>query len=320
MLKKVKETIINNQLIKKGDKIIVALSGGPDSVCLAHILSQLSPELKIKIILAHLNHNLRGKESEQDAQWVKKFSGKLNLPLCTEKLKTKPKKEEEARCLRYEFLEKIRTQNKAQKIAVAHTADDQVETILFHFLRGAGLSGISGMFYQNKKIIRPLLDCRREEILNYLKKNNLSYRLDRTNRDTRILRNKIRHKLIPFLILEYNPQIKKNILNLGEIANQAQNYLEKQAQKFLQNNPSSFSLKAWRKLPPALKKETLRQALKKTQGDLVDIYAVHLNEVTRMLETPLGNKKKVLPRGLLILKKDGKVIFAQKSKKEKIRR
>lgn len=314
MLEKVKDTILAHHLIRQKDKIVVAISGGPDSVALIHILKKLHHPLGLSIIAAHLNHNLRGRESDQDAEFVKKLCKTWNLPLFSEKLKNKPRNENEARESRYQFLEKVRAKNKAQMIATAHNADDQAETILLHLLRGAGLAGLAGISYRNHKLIRPLLDCDRQEIEIYLRKNKLASRLDQTNLNTKILRNKVRMRLLPLLAREYNPQIKKNVINLGQIADYAQSYLEEAAQKFLRSQTTDISLKAWRDLPPILKREVLRQALKQKKGDLQNIYAVHIEELVQILERPEGNKKKDLPGGLRIIKKNGRISIASSEK------
>ncbi|PIU01604.1 tRNA lysidine(34) synthetase TilS [bacterium (Candidatus Torokbacteria) CG09_land_8_20_14_0_10_42_11] len=307
MLDKVYQTIQENNLISPSDRVIVALSGGPDSVCLAHILCRLREKLGIKIILAHLNHNLRGKEAEKDAKFVKKFAADFILPLECKKLMNKPANENSGRAMRYKFLKQTAKKYRAAKIAAAHHQDDQVETILSHFLRGAGLSGLSGMRYQNGKIIRPLLDCSREEILSYLEKNNLSYRVDQSNFSLKFTRNKIRLKLLPALKKEYNPQIRKNLLRLSKICRASQEYITEEARALISEHPSFLLLKTWQALPAILKREVLRQMIASGSGDCRDIYAVHLEEAVKMLEAQAGNKKKNLRRDLQIIKKNGKI-------------
>lgn len=309
MLTKVHQNIIQNHLIAGGDTVIVALSGGPDSVCLTHILWRLQKRLGFKIILAHLNHNLRGKESDSDNRFVQKLAKKLNLPLENKKLRKKPKNEATAREARYAFLEQVRKKHEGQSIAAAHTSDDQAETILLNLLRGAGLAGLAGMRHKNNFLIRPLLECGRGEILGYLKENRLAYRNDSSNFDLKYTRNKIRHKLLPLLEKEYNPQIRKNLLKLGEVSRAAEEYISEAAKDFIRRNPHSLPLKSWQTLPPILKTETLRQMIGSVSDGVKDIYAVHLEEMVKMLESPRGNKKKNLPRGLQILKKDGKILM-----------
>ncbi|MDD5626780.1 MAG: tRNA lysidine(34) synthetase TilS [Patescibacteria group bacterium] len=308
ILNKVQEAIENHRLIKDGGTIIVACSGGPDSVCLTHILWQLQKKLGFKIILAHLNHNLRGKESDSDSCFVQKLAKELNLPLENKKLRRKPKNEATAREARYTFLEQVRKKHEGQSIAAAHTADDQAETILLNLLRGAGLAGLAGMRHKNNFLIRPLLECGRGEILGYLKENRLAYRNDSSNFDLKYTRNKIRHKLLPLLKKEYNPQIRKNLLKLGEVSRAAEEYISEEAKNFICRNSNPLPLKSWQTLPPILKTETLRQMIGSVLGGAKDIYAVHLEEMVKMLESPRGNKKKNLPRGLQILKKDGRIL------------
>lgn len=307
MLSKFLSTIKNNNLIKPGEKVIVAVSGGPDSVCLAHLLASLQRRQKFEVLIAHLNHALRGAESDQDADFVQKFAASLKITFVSKKLQKPPQNENAARQARYLFLEKVRRDHKAHRIAVAHNSDDQAETLLLHFLRGAGLRGLCGMQYHQNKVIRPLLNCSRAEILTYLQKKKLTYRADRTNLDTRILRNRVRHLLLPLLEHEFNPQIRQNLLNLGQIAQEANAYLENQAQNYIQDHSLKPPLQSWQKLPPILQKETIRQLVRTKQGNLTNLYAKHIAEVIKMLKTPQGNKKKNLPSGLQVRKKDGRI-------------
>ncbi len=307
MLTQVLHTIKAHSLILPQEKVVVAVSGGPDSVCLAHILWRLRDTLQCKLVLAHLDHALRGTASKEDAFFVQRFAQRLNIPFSSRSLAKPPANENAARKARYLFLESVRKARKAHKIAVAHHQDDQVETILLHWLRGAGLPGLAGMNYRRVKIIRPLLDCARLEILNYLEQNKLSFRQDASNAEKKFLRNRVRHELLPLLEKNYNPQMRKNLLQLALLAREADAYIGQAARNFLKENPNFIALRAWQKLPPILQKETLRQALKVHTGHLVDIYSGQILEITKMLASPQGNKARSLPGGLRIFKKSGKV-------------
>ncbi len=221
---------------------MVACSGGPDSVCLLDILAQLAPKYKLKLIVAHVNYGLRGKDSDLDQKLVEKYASRHKLKLVVlkprsltlphpsppsgdtfsqerEKGKSWPS-ENRLREIRYKFFEKVRAKNKFDLIAVGHTLDDQAETYLMRIIRGAGLAGLASMKFKSGRIIRPLLGITKKEILEYLSRTNRTYRTDRTNKEIPYLRNKIRNELIPLLEKKYNHNIKeilyKSSLNIAE--------------------------------------------------------------------------------------------------------
>ncbi|MCK5534943.1 tRNA lysidine(34) synthetase TilS [bacterium] len=239
-IEKLKKTIMKYKMIEKKDKIIVGLSGGPDSVCLAHVLSEWKEKLHLKLYFAHFNHCLRGEESEKEVLWVKKFAQKLKIPLIIKKKnvfafskKNKLGKEEAARILRYNFFEELSKKKKANKIALGHNADDQAETILMWLIRGAGKAGFSGippkrLLSLNEKkpmIIRPLIEIKRKEIEAYLRKKSLYYCIDSSNLKPVYLRNKIRLELLPYLG-KYNPRIREHLIHWAEIFREEELYLQ----------------------------------------------------------------------------------------------
>jgi tRNA(Ile)-lysidine synthase len=219
-----------HSLWKKGDKIVLGISGGPDSVCLLDIFLKLKAKYNLELILAHVNYGLRGYDSGADEKFVRNLAGKNNLKVVCLNLKNpkaelseflklgfrKKPNENILRDIRYEFFEKVRQENKFNLIGVAHNADDQVETFFLHLLRGAGKNGLAGMKAKNGEIIRPLLFSSKKDILEYLKDNKISFRLDKTNKENKFTRNKVRNSLIPYLEKNFNPNIKKAILRAIE--------------------------------------------------------------------------------------------------------
>ncbi len=206
-----------NELWKKGAQIVLGISGGPDSVCLLNIFLHLKKKYDLELIVAHVNYNLRGKDSEADEKFVRNLADRHNLKITVLKPPFRSKLTENImRDIRYDFFEKIRNVNKFDLISVAHNADDQVETFFLHLLRGSGETGLSGMKAKNKIIIRPLLFTWKANILQYLKDNKISFRLDKTNKENIFTRNKIRNQLIPYLEKNFNPNIKKTILRTTE--------------------------------------------------------------------------------------------------------
>ncbi len=210
-LKRVQNTVATHQLWGPQDSFIVAVSGGADSLCLLDVLFLLSQKRPFPLHIAHVNYCLRGEDSNLDEILVQKRAEhyRLNLSVLRPKKTSSANLEEKLRDIRYRFFEKIRLQKKATLIAVAHHQDDQAETFLLRLLRGSGMQGLSAMRPKNELLIRPLIDMSRADILRYLKERGISYRTDTSNTDQRILRNRLRHSLIPLLEKEYQPNIKK---------------------------------------------------------------------------------------------------------------
>ncbi len=239
---KVLYTIKKYSMINKGEKILLAVSGGYDSTVLCLILDKLSKILDISLAIAHLNHSIRGKESDEDEKFVVNLGKKFNIPVVTEKinipeLKSKERIfsiEEIARRERYNFLKRTASKIKADKIATGHTADDQVENFFLSAFNGRGTSALAGIppVYQN--IIRPLIECTREEIQNYLSSCGINAHLDSSNLDTSIPRNWIRYKLLPFIQKNFKP-VKSSILKSMDILREEDYFLKKISEKIFKN-------------------------------------------------------------------------------------
>jgi len=254
---------------------IIAVSGGPDSVYLAC----RSREHDQGLLLAHFNHLARGKESDRDRKFVERLSRTLGLPLEIGTARSRrtaaatpskgnkglpPGFERNARETRYAFLKEMKRKHGAKEILVAHTADDQVETVLMRILEGAGISGLKGVPRSTEEgIVRPLLDTWRGDILRYLEKHGIPYRIDRSNLDTRFERNWVRHVLLPVLIKRYGKTVKKRIFTLGERFREVDAYIETEAVKWLLNN-CVYSEITGDKKPPA--GETVRFSRKAYAG------------------------------------------------------
>jgi tRNA(Ile)-lysidine synthase len=224
--------------IEPGDRILVAVSGGMDSVLLLYLLNKYKKEIGIEIEAAHINHMLRPKDSDKDQQLVKKLCKDWSINYHTINIDVKKisqtnkwSVEEGARKLRYEYLKGLKEQFSFNKIAVAHHHKDQAETILMHLIRGTGAEGLRGMFIDKDDIIRPLLNITREDIENRVEELELEYRTDKSNLQTRYARNKIRIKLLPIL-RKYNPQIESNLVKTGEIIREDNDFIETEVVKY----------------------------------------------------------------------------------------
>lgn len=224
ILDKISSTIKHYNLITKGDKILIGVSGGPDSVCLLYILNLLKKDFGISLHIAHLNHLLRGKESDKDSEFVLELAHSLGIPstlkaVNVRKQAEKDSLEEAARTERLHFLFETAQKIKADKIALGHNKDDQSETILMRLLRGSGMLGLSGILPKRKidrwTVIRPLIETERKAIESFLNSNKIPSRKDSSNLKIIYFRNRIRHKLLP-LLAQYNPNIKEILSNTAQ--------------------------------------------------------------------------------------------------------
>lgn len=228
ILSQVEETLQKYKMLSPGEPLLVACSGGADSVALVHFLKELAPRLRIRLSLLHFDHALR-EESVKDLEWVRRLARRFGLPfyhgrarraLYQKKRNFSP--EESARQLRYEFFHRVAKKAKIRKIALAHHKDDQAETVLMRLIQGTGLRGLQGIRpvirVKGMTLIRPLIELSRREILEFLRKHSISYREDRTNRSKRFLRNRIRNRLLPLLEKEFNPKIRDSLSRLAQTA------------------------------------------------------------------------------------------------------
>ena len=241
LLKKVKQAIDQYRMLDTGDGVVVAVSGGPDSVALLGVLKHLSAEYNLMLVVAHLNHGLRPGPADKEEALVYRISARLGL-VCESQMidiaaisrVRKTSVEETAREERYRFLEAIRRQYNARKIALGHHAGDQAETVLMNLLRGSGRGGLRGMqAVREERFIRPLLGVTRAEISEYLAWQDLPYLIDLSNIDERCFRNRIRHRLIPELKTRYNPRLEENLCRTAEILSLEDDYLQRTVEELV---------------------------------------------------------------------------------------
>ena len=310
-IKKIQNTAHQNNLWKKSSRIVIGVSGGPDSICLLDILAELGPKYDLQIIIAHVNYGLRGKDSQRDETLVRKLANKYNLKaLFLKPIGGKKISENEMRDIRYEFFEKLRVKNNYDVIAVGHNLEDQVETFLMRIIRGAGLKGLSAMQYKSGKIIRPLLGMPRTEILVYLKNKKLAYRTDKTNKTDLFLRNKIRNKLLPYLEKNFNPKIKKTIFEAIRSIAEDHSLIQELADQAYEKQ-QSLSVKKILKLHPALQRRVLMRLISEKRPGSKDIEAAHIEEIIKALRSTKGKNQIVLFKGLKMTKKGDKVIIVK---------
>jgi tRNA(Ile)-lysidine synthase len=277
------------------------------------IFSRLQKKYSLKLIVAHVNYNLRGKDSRQDEEFVRTLAEKYDLEIFVLDLSVEtPRRgvstmaknsENYLRDIRYDFFEKLRTDCNFDFVAVAHNNDDQVETFLMRILRGSGLSGLTAMKFKNNNLIRPLLSVSRKEILEYLKVNKIEYRVDKTNAQNLFLRNRIRNKLIPILEKDFNPRIRETIADSLVSIAQDSDFLEKTALK----NSKSLDIEKLEKLHPAILRRVLRNNLKNVKGDLKNISARHIEEIIKIIKSTKNKTQVVIMAGLKITRKNDKL-------------
>ena len=288
---KIRESINRYNMLDKGDTVVVGLSGGADSVALLNILLSFREEYDLTVTACHINHNLRGTESDRDEAFVKKLCEKLNVPLEAVSINVKDNSspheslEETARKLRYREFERICEKHNA-KLATAHTASDNAETVLINMLRGTGTKGLSGIPPLRDYIIRPLIRCSREEIEEYCQKNGLSFVTDSSNLTDDYTRNKIRHNIIP-LLKEINPSfigaVARMTAILGEDTDFLENCAEERARECLTDG--KYDSKALKALPRAIKCRIIASALKE-KG--VEPSTLRISQCEEIIEKGMG--------------------------------
>jgi tRNA(Ile)-lysidine synthase len=334
VLQEVEGAIRSHDLLDAGDSVVVGVSGGPDSLCLLHVLRRLRAVLDLQLHVAHLNHGARAEAADRDADFVKGIATEWRLPVTVEK-RDVPRLarehslafEEAARRVRYSFLAETADRIGSSKIAVGHTGDDQAETVLMHFLRGSGLAGLRGMLpatpitdyrlvepylrcstatARRHVIIRPLLNVPRRAVEAYCDRHELSPRFDRSNLDTTYFRNRLRHELLPELET-YNPNIRERLRHTAAVAASDFDLLTGLRQEAWdgivreeREDTIVFDQAAWQALPLALQRATLRHATYRLRRSLRDVTFVHVENAREIALEGETGKEATLPMGLTL--------------------
>lgn len=327
MKTKILQTIKKYNLIKNGDSIVIGVSGGPDSICLLHILNELKDELNFKIYVAHINHMIR-KEADEETEYVKNFCKNIEVECFVKKIdvekiakQLKMGTEEAGRKIRYDFFEEILKNTNSNKIATAHNNNDKVETIIMNVLRGSGIAGLKGLDpIRKNKFIKPLIEVSREEIEAYCEEKNLDPRIDKSNNENIYTRNKVRNVVIPYIKKEFNPNILKTINRLSEVATEENEYLEKETKKVFNelkicenderdNTSIILDLKKFNNVELVIKRRlilyTINELLETTEG----IEKVNIDDIIKLCNNNIGNKFLKPTKNLKILVKNKKIFF-----------
>ncbi len=307
-------------LFKRKDKIILGVSGGPDSICMLHLFCKIKQQFKFNLVCAHFNHCLR-KEAESEEQFVKDLCKELKIKFVSDKKEVKKffkgdSLEQTARNLRFDFFFKCARQFKIKKIAVAHNKDDVAETILMRVVRGTALKGLRGILPKSKfsgiTFIRPLIETRKKEILKWLHKNSLSYCLDKSNFEDKFFRNKIRLKLLP-LLEEFNPNIIGSLFNLSKASSLDYEFIynfsrEKfnQLKKQRGRDYIKLDLEGIREFSLPIAFNVLRLAIEDLKGNTRRLELKHIEQVLDLIHKKFVLSRVDLPG--LEIKKDDKWI------------
>ncbi|MBW2569266.1 MAG: tRNA lysidine(34) synthetase TilS [Deltaproteobacteria bacterium] len=305
LLHSVKQTIKKHGMFQQGDSVLVCVSGGSDSVTLLHILHKLATEFSLRLGVAHLNHGLRQKDSDNDAKFVASLARELNLPCYISKedvlkfqRRHKLSMEEAARRVRYAFYNKVAKKNRFNKIALGHNSNDNAELILMYLFRGSGPLGISGIppvrntENQSVQIVRPLIMATKSEISGFLEEKELKYVFDTSNLNTKYLRNRIRHNLIPSLKESYNPEIIKTLNRLASIIRIEEEWIEeiiepvfKKTVLDTKNDKITLSVPTINKTHIAARRRIIRRAIAIIKGDLRRITFTHIDSIITLMES-----------------------------------
>jgi tRNA(Ile)-lysidine synthase len=306
-------TIRKFAMLRGGEHLLVAASGGADSTALLLCLYDLAPHMNLRLTVAHLNHGIRGTEADEDADFIRRMSADLGLPFLSESADLRGRAaasrrnlEEVAREARYEFLRRTADRIGADKVATGHNLNDQAETILFRLLRGSGPGGLAGIHaVVDGRLIRPLIACSRQQILDFLAERKAAYREDSSNHDLHYQRNRIRHELIPYLETHFNPRLIETLAREADIAQTTYHFVESYAGRefedlrILLNNGIALRPRQLLQLHTAVRRQVIRHALREVLGSLRGIETVHTGEVLRLCEPGQSGRSIELPGGIL---------------------
>jgi tRNA(Ile)-lysidine synthase len=318
VLERVFKTISRYNMLPRGSRVIAAVSGGADSVCLLHVLAELAPEAGVQLEVAHFNHMLRGAESDADQRFVEELAAQLGLRLHSTRAGVaaiRGNLEQAARRARQAFFASLTGDGASGRIATGHTRDDQAETVLLRLLRGSGLAGLAGILPVTSassggasvQVVRPLLGVTRAEIVQYLLERDLAWREDSSNADLRFARNRIRHELIPQLTARWNPRLAAALAHLADLSYEEELWwrgpasplhaVQQQGTIRAECRTAGVELHAGRlaALPRAVARRTVRAAIARAKGDLRRLEFEHVEQILELAGREAGDGRVQLP-------------------------
>ena len=325
MEQKVLNTIKQYKLIENGDRVVVGVSGGPDSISLLNILNKFQKNkiINFEMIVAHINHQIR-EEANSDEEYVKEYCEKNQIKFFAKRIdvikyanNNKMGLEEAGRKIRYDFFDEILKQENANKIAIAHNKNDKAETIIMNIIRGSGISGLRGIEpIRDRKYIRPIIECERDEIEKYAEENKLNPRIDKTNFENDCTRNKIRNIVLPYVKKEFNSNIVETLNRLSLVAIEEDEYIKKQVIdeytriKIEENSRKIvLNLKEFNSIDTLIRKKLLIYTISKVLGNSQNIEKVNIEDIIKMCDKNIGNKFLMPNKNIKILVNKGKIFF-----------
>lgn len=306
LLERVAGFIGRTGMAKEGDRLGVAVSGGADSAVLLHLLNQLSSSFHFELAVVHVNHQLRGEQSDRDEQFVRDLAAGLALPMYVESAAppTGDNLEQAARNQRREFFARLRNEGLVTRVALGHTLSDQAETVLFRMIRGTGLTGLAGMLpVSSDGFIRPLLEITRDEVRDYASSRGLLWREDVSNEQRDFRRNFIRLELLPLLRSAFHDRVEHGLANLASLAQVEEEYWGNEASRLLSSlaslGPAGEEMlldsPALMSLPFAAQRRVMREAIRKVKGDLKKVDSVHIDAILKLCEVSEGHDRVQVP-------------------------
>lgn len=336
-------TIKKNNLIEKGDKIVIGVSGGSDSTCLLYLLNKYKEKFDIELYCCHINHMIR-KESTDDAKYVENLCEKMQIPFFkkdaeVEKMAKENKigTEEQGRKIRYEFFNEIAKKVQANKIAIAHNMNDNAETMILNIIRGTGLNGLEGITAKSGNLIRPLINCKKEDINNFCKKNVIDYRIDSTNSENIYRRNVIRNKILPELE-EINPNIIESLSRTSKVVEENNKYINEITTEVIKSSAALlwnydyellqgldeniendkakekvigvyFNLQDFNNLDIVIRKNLIIKSVELLKGNSKNIEKTNIDEAIKLAKQNVGGKYTYLNKEIKVIIKNGNIFI-----------
>lgn len=324
MNKTVLNTIKTHKLISKGDRVLLALSGGSDSVCLLYVLNELKSVLGFELFACHLNHDIR-EEADSDMAFVKELCENLNVQCFFKKTDIKSVAKSEkiseelaGRNARYAFFDELSEEHNINLIATAHNKNDSAETILMHMVRGAGTDGLSGITYKRGNIIRPLLDAEKKEIEEFCKKNGYKFVTDKTNAETIYTRNKIRLELLPKICAEYNPAFIDVVTKNAKSIRSDAEFLDIEAEKAYNIIKTSTGIRIAeiQKLHPSIARRVIIKSIKEYLKTEQNIQSVYVESILRLVEKGKSGSSVNIGENIRCVIESGNLIYKKSTESE----
>ncbi|MBN2516843.1 MAG: tRNA lysidine(34) synthetase TilS [Deltaproteobacteria bacterium] len=315
MLQKVRQTIEKYKMLDAEDRVGVAVSGGPDSIALLRVMTNIAAEFRLSLVIIHVNHDLRGEESEREERFVRTLGESMKIPVAARKISIPAIRKREqgsveniSRRERYGYFEEVKESYSLDKIALGHNQDDQAETVIMKFLRGSGLEGLRGILpVRDGMYVRPLIEATREEILVFLREEGAQYMTDSSNVDDIYVRNRIRNRLIPALKEQYNPRLAENIARMADIIRLENDFIEQYVKDALlklniiyEGNKVGINIPDFKLLPPVIRLRIIKRLLQNRSSSKMKISYVHVKAVIGLIEGPRSNGLLDLPLGIMV--------------------